>query len=242
MGTNSGIEYVHHSWNPWKGCQPVSEGCDHCYMHRDAKRFGWDPTVVTRCKNGAFYAPTTKAWKPGSRIFVCSWSDFFHPDADLWRAEAWNQIRRRPDVTFLIVTKRIDFAAARLPESWGSGWPNVWIIATTENKKQLDARMCWLRGIQAPVRGISYEPALGPIDISKHAQFIDWVAAGCESGGNRRHADPDWLRSIRDQCQEYDIPFFLKQMDVEGRLTKMPELDGKVWDELPNCITSEDVV
>jgi len=237
MGTNSGIEYVHHSWNPWRGCQPESEGCDHCYMQRDAKRFGWDPTVVTKCGNNAFYAPTMKPWKAGERIFVCSWSDFFHPDADLWRPEAWNQIRRRSDLTFLIVTKRIDFARARLPESWGSGWPNVWIIASTENQHWLDERMCWLRGIKSVVRGISYEPALGPIDISKHAQFIDWVVAGCESGGGRREAEAGWFRSLRDQCASFGIPFFLKQMDVDGKLVKMPELDGAVYDQLPGGIT-----
>jgi len=241
MGTNSGIEYVDHSWNPWTGCQPESEVCDHCYMYEGMKRYGKDPTVVQRTKEAAFNSPLNRgSWLSGQRIFVCSWSDFFHDDADPWRADAWEIIRQRPDLTFLIVTKRIDFAASRMPES---GCPsNVWIIATAENQRWLDERMNWLRGIQSVVRGISYEPALGPIDISKHAQFIDWVAVGCESGPKRRPADLDWFRSIRDQCQKYGIPFFLKQMDVNGKLIKMPELDGTVWSQLPNCITSEKVV
>ena len=233
MGTDSSIEYVNHSWNPWIGCQPESEGCDNCYMYRDMRRFGRDPCVVQRTKKATFHAPVLKNWQPGSRIFVCSWSDFFHPDADLWRAEAWEIIRNRPDMTFLIVTKRIDFVSARLPESWGTGWPNVWIIATTENSRWLHERMCWLRGIQAAVRGISFEPALGPINFTKSAQWIDWVVAGCESGPNRRPAKADWFRSLRDQCVAHGIPFFLKQMDVDGELVKMPALDGRVWDQTP---------
>ena len=234
MGMNTAIEYVHHSWNPWTGCQPVSDGCSHCYMYAGMKRYGRDPTVVQRTRKATFNAPLNRgSWLSGERVFVCSWSDFFHPDADEWRDEAWEIIRERSDLTFLIVTKRPDFANGRLPHDWGEGWPNVWIIATAESQRWLDVRMYWLSRIPAVVRGISYEPALGPIDIARHAPYIDWVAAGCESGPKRRRAERDWFWSLCDQCAEHDIPFFLKQMDVDGKLTKMPELEGVVWDELP---------
>lgn len=233
MGTNSAIEYVHHSWNPWMGCQPVSEGCDHCYMYAGMKRFGKDPRVVQRTKWATFNGPVTKGWAPGSRIFVCSWSDFFHPDADPWRGEAWGIIHNRPDLTFLIVTKRPEWLFEKLPGDWGHGWPNVWIIITAENQETFDNRIPWLLSTPAAVKGISYEPALGPIDISKCAGSIDWVAAGCESGPKRRHAETGWFRSLHDQCRDSRIPFFLKQMDVGGKLVKMPELYGAVYDQLP---------
>jgi hypothetical protein len=29
------------------------------------------------------------------------------------------------------------------------------------------------------------------------------------------------------------VPFFLKQAAIDGKLVKMPKLDGKVWDEYP---------
>jgi len=62
---------------------------------------------------------------------------------------------------------------------------------------------------------------------------INFVVAGCESGPNRRPSDPDWFRSVRDQCQASGTSFFLKQMDIDGRVVEMPKLDGQVWDQLP---------
>lgn len=40
---------------------------------------------------------------------------------------------------------------------------------------------------------------------------IDWVIVGGESGPNARPAHPDWLRSLRDQCQHAGVPFLFKQ-------------------------------
>lgn len=62
---------------------------------------------------------------------------------------------------------------------------------------------------------------------------LDWVVTGCESGKFRRHAEPDWFRSLRDECVEACVPFMLKQMEVAGRVVEMPVLDGKVWGQTP---------
>lgn len=40
---------------------------------------------------------------------------------------------------------------------------------------------------------------------------INWVIAGGESGPGARPMHPDWVRSLRDQCQEAEVPFFFKQ-------------------------------
>lgn len=233
MGTNSGIEYVQHSWGPWYGCQPESEGCKNCYAKREMKRWGFDPFVVTRASISSFRKPLSAEWVVGDRVFVCPWSDFFHQEADRWRPEAWQIIKQRMDLAFLIVTKRPDFVLARLPESWGNGWPNVWIIASTEDQQWFNYRMCSLQRVLVGVRGISFEPALGPIRLGKFAQFLDWVVAGCESGPNRRPAEIQWFRDLRDQCVERGIPFYLKQMEVDGQIVHNPELDGKIWNQLP---------
>ena len=66
--------------------------------------------------------------------------------------------------------------------------------------------------------------------LMKH---INWIIAGCESGSGRRQADIDWFRSVRDQCLAAAMPFFLKQMDIDGKIAHMPELDGRVWDQVP---------
>lgn len=45
---------------------------------------------------------------------------------------------------------------------------------------------------------------------------IDWVIAGGESGPGARPMHPDWVRSVRDQCDEADVPFFFKQWGAWG--------------------------
>lgn len=40
---------------------------------------------------------------------------------------------------------------------------------------------------------------------------LDWVILGGESGPSARPMHPDWVRSVRDQCQEAGVPFFFKQ-------------------------------
>lgn len=40
---------------------------------------------------------------------------------------------------------------------------------------------------------------------------LDWVIVGGESGPGARPMHPDWVRSLRDQCQAAGVPFFFKQ-------------------------------
>lgn len=40
---------------------------------------------------------------------------------------------------------------------------------------------------------------------------IDWVIVGGESGRKARPMHPDWVRSVRNQCQAAGVPFFFKQ-------------------------------
>ncbi|MCC9708234.1 phage Gp37/Gp68 family protein [Streptomyces sp. MNU76] len=44
-----------------------------------------------------------------------------------------------------------------------------------------------------------------------HSPTIDWLIAGGESGAKGRPMDPAWARSLRDQCQAADVPYFFKQ-------------------------------
>lgn len=68
---------------------------------------------------------------------------------------------------------------------------------------------------------------------------LDWVICGSESGPGRRPCDIEWVRSLRDQCVAAGVPFFLKQMSVNGKLIKMPPLDGKQWAQFPNIPREE---
>jgi protein gp37 len=43
---------------------------------------------------------------------------------------------------------------------------------------------------------------------------IDWVIVGGESGPGARPMEAAWARSLRDQCAEAKVAFFMKQAGV----------------------------
>lgn len=112
MGKTSTIEWTGGTWNPWTGCSKVSPGCKNCYMFRILRRRGRDPEIVIRSKS-TFNDPLR--WKEPMMVFTCSMSDFFHETADPWRDEAWDIIRRTPQHTYQILTKRPERILECLP-------------------------------------------------------------------------------------------------------------------------------
>lgn len=194
MGQNSGIEWTDATWNPWHGCRKVSAGCKHCYMYRDKTRYGQDPRIVQRSKT-KFEDPLR--WKEPARVFTCSWSDFFIEEADGWRDEAWDIIRRTPHLTYQILTKRPENIFARLPEDWGEGYPNVWLGVSAENQEMANLRVGRLMSLPARIRFVSAEPLLSRITLKDIQPFKEqggpaniYVNAlrnthGFERGGNK---------------------------------------------------------
>jgi protein gp37 len=249
MAENTAIAWTDHTWNPWQGCHKVSPACDNCYMYREKKRYGQDPAKIIRSSNRTFTMPYRLDPHAPAKIFVCSWSDFFLPEADEWRGQAWEIIRSSPPgLVYQILTKRPENIMARLPLNWGKGWPNVWLGVTAENRPTWDERVSLLQPIPAAIHFVSYEPALGPLgDIDLTG--IDWIICGGESGPKARPMHPDWARSIRDQCQEAGVPFFFKQwgewapfhgipqdifgMERVGKKAAGDLLDGKQYHEFP---------
>ena len=62
---------------------------------------------------------------------------------------------------------------------------------------------------------------------------LDWVIVGEESGVGRRTVDADHIRKVVRDCTKAKVPVFLKQMNVDGKLVKMPKLDSKEYREMP---------
>lgn len=227
MGKTTNIEWTDATWNPWVGCTKVSEGCTNCYAERGTTRFGRDFAKLRRTNDRTFYAPLR--WKDPQKIFVCSYSDFFHEDAEEWRAGANHVMRLCPEHTFQILTKRPENIHLR---NHGAcvlkPYPNVQLGVTVEKQEQ-DWRIRELLKVPAAGRFLSLEPMLGPIDLKSHLGWqcacgecgiedacqwrkkIQWVIVGGESGPNARPMHPDWVRSVRDQCKAAGVPFFFKQ-------------------------------
>ncbi len=113
MGRESGIEWTDATWNPFLGCTKVSPGCRNCYAERIEERYHRDFSKVRRTSNRTFNSPLR--WKEPLKIMTCSMSDFFHEDADRWRDDAWEIIRRTPQHTYQILTKRPERIYENLP-------------------------------------------------------------------------------------------------------------------------------
>ena len=204
------------TWNPWHGCKKYSEGCLNCYVYRRDASVGRDASIVARTKDfdlplrrrrdGGFAVP------PGAHVYACMTSDFFLPEADAWRAEAWECIRARPDVSFSIITKRILRAGECLPPDWGAGYENVEIGLTCENQRRANERMEAFLRLPIRARFVICEPLLGPVDLSPWLDArIGEVVAGGESGPNAREMRYEWALSLREQCRRAGVGFHFKQ-------------------------------
>lgn len=152
-----------------------------------------------------------------------------------------------PWLDWIIPTKR----PQNVPRMWCShvntdGAPpsqlhrkNVWLLTSVSDQETADRMIPELLKCRrlVPVLGISAEPLLGPIDLSKYlgpfcpacempcfvsgcrsrccdaivSRLLNWVIVGGESGRGARPMHPDWALSIRDQCGGAGVPFFFKQ-------------------------------
>lgn len=227
MGETTGISWTDHTWNTAVGCRKVDPLCKNCYAETLVEnRMRRDFSVVTRTAPATFNAPLKWAKEsPGTKVFANSISDFFIEEQDAWRAEAWDIIKRTPELTYQILTKRAERIKENLPTiSTGEGtnyydpswpWPNVWLGASAGTQLGVDKRVPELLAVPAKVHFLSCEPLLGELDISSFLRTDTpgsrWLIAGGESGPDRRDMDLAWLTSLVDQCRAAGVPVFVKQ-------------------------------
>ena len=213
------------TFNPWIGCAKVSPACRGCYAESMMNRFGrpelWQG-VRQRTKPGNWNK--VKSWKPGTKVFCASLADVFedHPFLPEWRADLWKLIEETPHLTWLLLTKRPENVMVMVQASGRQGWPgHVWLGTTVENQAMAELRIPYLCDIPAPVRFLSCEPMVGPVDLFSQGLIdscvvpedlpVEWVIAGGETGAKARPSNPAWFRSLRDQCELAGIPFHFKQ-------------------------------
>jgi protein gp37 len=245
MATNSPIEWTEATWNPVGGCTILSPGCTNCYAMRLARRLEamgqkkyagttrmsggrakWNGKIVL--DESALEIPLR--WKTPKIIFVNSMSDLFHEKIPVkFILKVFSVMKEARHHTFQVLTKRADRLAEianKLP------WPdNVWMGVSVESKEYVD-RIDHLRSTPAFIKFLSLEPLLGPLN-NLNLSDIDWAIAGGESGPAARTMDPEWVRSIRDQCTSTGVAFHFKQWGGVQKKQTGRTLDGRTWDELP---------
>lgn len=141
MGENSGIQWTHHTFNPWEGCQRVSPGCVHCYAETRNRRFAgddatkvlWGPSAPRRRTSVANWRKPL-AWDRAAkkagvrhRVFCASLADVFEvrgkdqpAPLDDWRLELLDLIRQTPSLDWLLLTKRPESIRAGLLRAHGA--------------------------------------------------------------------------------------------------------------------------
>ena len=189
------------TWNPWHGCKKNSPGCANCYVYRRDAEFGKDSSIVTRTSSFDMaikrnHKGEYKLQPDGESVYTCITSDFFLEKADEWRAKAWDIIRRRSDLHFVIITKRIHRFEVELPGDWGNGYENVTICCTCENQNRADYRLPVFLKLPIKHWTVIHEPMFEQIDIRKYlARICDFA----------------WILDSMEQCVEYDVSFWFKQ-------------------------------
>jgi protein gp37 len=183
MGRDSGIEWTHHTFNPWLGCTKISPGCKHCYAERQTRRMPadrrpeWGPHPRIRTAGSTWRQPL--AWDRAAlragerhRVFVASLADVFDPTApQAWRDDLWHQVGLCQSLDWLLLTKRIEHAADMVPAHWLTDWPaHVWLGISVCTQSEADRDIPRLLRLPAPVRFLSCEPLLGPVNL------MPWLA------------------------------------------------------------------
>jgi len=154
-----------------------------------------------------------KSEKVSDFVYTCLTSDFFHSEADKWIVDAWNMIKERQDLKFLIFTKRIDRFYIGLPTDWHSGYENVYIAVSCENQRCIDDRLSVFMNIPVRHKFIMLAPLLEEVDITDWLKLgsIEQVIVGGENSINARPLYYDWVLKVRQACLEYNIGFHFQQ-------------------------------
>ena len=200
----------------------------------------WGPDAPRRLTSEANWNQVAK-WDRAARlantrvkVFCASLADVFDNEAKTeWRMRLASLIYDTTNIDWLLLTKRIGNVA---PMCSGDSVlfdviaTKVWLGITVVNQEEADRDIPKLLAIPAHKRFLSIEPMLGPVDLERPRpgpdlgqegnkicqpwliqSGIDWIIAGGESGPGARPAQPDWFRSLRDQCAAAGVPFFFKQ-------------------------------
>jgi protein gp37 len=147
------------------------------------------------------------------RVFCASLADVFDNQVPKeWRSDLFALIKQCPELDWLLLTKRPENIWKMLPPRWPfHGWPNVWLGVTAEDQARYDQRWGKLLDVTARVKFVSYEPALGPLELGKLGPYPHWLICGGESGPGARALEPKWMRDIIADCRQHGVKPFFKQ-------------------------------
>lgn len=233
--TPTKIQYADVVWNPITGCTNDMPCREYCWARRFAARLA-----------GRAGYPATDPFKPTFHperleeplrrkkpaiIPVCFMGDMFCSESSgHWVCQVFDAMLEAPQHRYLLLTKRPGAMAMFVkwflsPALLPTVLDHIWFgtsVSCNEDMRCVDK----LRECRVSHRWLSIEP------LAEKLPYLDldgigWVVVG----GGPFPVQPDWVRSIRDQCVTAGVPFWFKQWSnrkADGCL-----LDGREWHELP---------
>jgi len=230
-------------WKHGYHCEKSSPGCLNCYAEKMNIMRGTGRRYVTSDTNPDYYIDL-KAFDKlpktvRKRVFVQDMSDLFLPGVP--RAMIQDVIfecEKRgygSGHTFLFLTKHIKEMADIFQFTNSEPHPYIYPGVTVCNQKEADEKIPILLQIPAAKRFVSFEPALEDVDFTGlppwwgtnqerlDGPIVDWIIVGCESLGRGkagRGGTVEIVRSVVRQCADANVPCFVKQISIDGRVSK----------------------
>jgi len=223
--TSDAIEWARYTWNPVTGCLgPDGKGvCSYCYARDISMRFyhTFDPTFIPERLHAPqnTKVPPNAVDEPGYKnVFVCSMADLFGDWVDkTWIERVMLAVTEAPQWTFIFLTKN----PKRLLDIT---WPeNAWVGTTVDVQARVEKACEVFRDLEAPVKFLSCEPLLEPLEFNDLSMF-DWMIIGGQSEGNSSPAfQPEWMwvESLLIQARKFGLKVYFKP-NLESRPKEFP--------------------
>jgi len=175
VGVESKIQWTIATFNPWRSCTRVSEGCLNCYAEKNSHR---NPKVLGIWgKEGTREIAAESQWrgiiklneeagqsKTRPRVFCASIADVFegtetmpeayHLSVAKTRDRLFAFIEETPNLDWLLLTKRPQNVPL-MYDVWRHRThrtpeypPNLWLGATTENQRRTNERAPLIAGLR----------------------------------------------------------------------------------------------
>lgn len=260
MGENTRITWTDHTFNRWWGCTMVTDACINCYASTLAQLWRnkeWPKGYIKGSKRSLSKSHNIfmlKKWDTLSKadgrnhlVFAHSMSDVFDLDVpDQWRLDEFDDFAKTEDLYFQVLTKRSaspEFFLKNYPQHVKMFMDKVWLGTSIGSDKDLEMAH---EIVKAPalLHWISYEPAIGPLNVYDLPEQIKWLVIGGESGHGARPFNIEWALNAVEACKDLGVSVFVKQLGLHPQLNGVPypvsDSHGKILSEWPEALRVQD--
>jgi len=175
--------------------------------------------VMAACPQHTFLVLTKRPERYAGLLYGAEGSRFLRPGAFL------------PNVRLGTTAETQTMADRRISALLGCGWRGTTWVSIEPMLERVNIRPylahpftrdhqgSWCTHCIPTTPGTNQENASVP---ETHGPFLDWVAAGGESGPKARGTIPDHVRDLRDQCIAAQTPFYFKQWGNAAHRSILP--------------------